>query len=322
VLEADAIMEFLNSALECPLPSSSLFALTDFLCVQNAPVTEISYSSDNCLDPIFSRPGSVPLSVPVSNTTAPAKQTLRESTAANVLAMSSTCTSELFQAERSGKLAIELAEALAPNAANIDVASPSFFEPLLPTHVTEHLQEAMHSALMKVMAERDEAHAQLVSASVLHAHSLEQEKKKVERLQAQLDHANRTMTLRRTSLFDKKRKAQEEQEELEKLKKKETEMKQDTDAELVALCKQLSSEISSKTEAALEVIRLKESRSIEKQHEAEEKDALKNELLKMKELLALEKQKFEDAQRESQRWRHSYEKVAAEKERHKKQPES
>jgi len=226
----------------------------------------------------------------------------------DLMALSSRCVSELTQAEQSGKLAGELLDVAAHSYAVL--SAPTFFEPLLPTHATDHLQEAMHAALMKVMAERDEAHAQLVSTSVLHAHTVEQEKKKADRLTEKLEIVHKQQ-LKHVPLFQKK-KAEEEKEQREKWEKKELEMQQNSDAEIVALCEQLSGEISSRTKAALEVIRLKESRSVERQHEAEEKDAIKSELIRVKELLASEQKRAQEAQSEAEKWKQYCEKLMEE----------
>ena len=179
-------MEFLNSTLECPLSGDAIFALTDFLGIHDAPTVEVSSYGD---DDRSNSAEAGTLQLDIDNEISPAHpaESRSESLSARILALTSTCTSELLHAEQSGILASKLAEAMSPKETDPDIAPSSFFEPLLPTHVTEHLQEAMHSALMKVMAERDEAHAQLVSASVLHAHTLEQQKKKIERLEAKLE---------------------------------------------------------------------------------------------------------------------------------------
>lgn len=301
-------MEFLNSSLECPFPSNALFALKDFLNIQDAPTVEVRGPDDDHRE---ERP---PIGhVEFDSENLPKEMSSRESLSSEILALSSICTAELMQAERSGKLAAELAKTMSPiGGKDVDAVPTSFYEPLLPSHVTEHLQESMHSALMKVMAERDEAHAQLVSASVLHAHTSEQQKKRIERLNEQLELAHSKAPQKLAPVFSKKR-AQQEIEEAEKLRKKEMErMQQNSDAELIAICQQLSAEISSRTQAELEVIRQKESRAIERQHEIEEKDALKNELLRVKEQLALEQRKSDEARREADKWRESYAKVAEE----------
>ena len=111
---------------------------------------------------------------------------------------------------------------------------------------------------------------------------------------------------------DRKR-AQEEEEERKKLLHKQMEMQQNSDAEIIALCEQLSGEISSRTQAALEVIRLKESRAVERKHEAEEKDALRDELMRVREMLDKEQKKAQEAQQEADRWKQYHERASSKK---------
>lgn len=320
---ADVIMEFFNSALGCPLSSSGLFVLTEFLYIREAPTVEISIPFDGIAEPgTVPEPADTDCSMMQSppetasewadrdrSTTPSPRPISLESLSGNILGLSSMCISELLRAEWSGKLASELAAAKFP-----ETPLSSFFDPLLPTHVTEQLHEAMHSALMKVMAERDEAHAQLVSASVLHARTLEQQKRKVERLTEQIEVAKkkaaRTVPPIHPGMFIIDKKKEQQELEAERQRQEEIErMQQNSDAELIGLCQQLSSEISSRTQASLEVIRLKESRAVEREQETKEKDALKSELIQMKEMLAAERRKTEAARSEAEKWRQSYEKV-------------
>lgn len=222
--------------------------------------------------------------------------------------LSSQCMAELLRAENTSRLATGLlSSTMVPSGA------PSHHSQLLPWKVEEDLQNAMHTALMKVMSERDEAHAQLVSASVLHAHKLDQERKKVEWLQAKFDLANKMAQRPAIPRFglDRKR-IQEEEEERVKLQKQQIAMQQDSDAEIVALCEQLSGEISSRTKAALEATRLKEARMIEKKQEVEEKNALRDELIRLKDMLYQEQKKAQEAQLEAERWKQCYEHAKSE----------
>ena len=86
-------------------------------------------------------------------------------------------------------------------------------------------------------------------------------------------------------------------------------MQQDSEAELLSLCQQLAGEISARTSASLEVIRLKESRKVERQNEAAERQAIEAELRRTRELLAAERSKLERSRRESRTWMQSYEEV-------------
>lgn len=316
-------MEFLNSALNCPFSTSGLLVLIQFLGIQDAKFTLVespstTISTENNRPRVFSA-----LSDDVLLSFEDAEMSSNKS--AEILALSSLCETELMRAENRGRLAQQLAASLPVQVLEgqqSGISNPlvdSFPEPLLPTHVTDHLQEAMHIALIRVMEERDEAHAQLVSSSVLHTHTLEQEKQKIERLKSKLEEVKKVQLpapgpglFRNINLNNNNQKKKEENEFREKLEKKEAEMqqlKENTDAEIAALCHQLSSEISSRTKAALEVIRLKESRTIERDQEAEEKEALKSELLRMKELVRNEQNKAKEAQEESQRWKQSYERA-------------
>jgi hypothetical protein len=195
---------------------------------------------------------------------------------------------------------------------------PAMYEPLLPQSVTEHFQDGMHEALMKVMEERDEAHAQLIAANVLHIHELEQERKRTERLEKKLEFAEARfqatpslppMFMGLNLGLDEKPRREAER----KLQNFEAQAKQDSDAELLTLCQQLAGEISAKTGAALEIIRLKESRDMERNNEALEKQALKDELVRLKELLVEEQRKNADVYHEKESWKTSYAALAKEK---------
>jgi hypothetical protein len=195
---------------------------------------------------------------------------------------------------------------------------PAMYEPLLPQSVTEQFQDGMHEALMKVMEERDEAHAQLIAANVLHIHELEQERKRTERLEKKLEFAEARfqatpslppMFMGLNLGLDEKPRREAER----KLQNFEAQAKQDSDAELLTLCQQLAGEISAKTGAALEIIRLKESRDIERSNEAMEKQALKDELLRLKELLVEEQRKNADVYHEKEILKKSYAALAKDK---------
>jgi hypothetical protein len=68
---------------------------------------------------------------------------------------------------------------------------------------------------------------------------------------------------------------------------------------MVALCHQLAGEISAKTSNALEISRLKETREIQRQSEAAEKQALKEELKRVKALLAEEQRQRKESEQEA-----------------------
>ena len=291
---AEVIAEFLNSILDCPLPIDGLATLTDFLLIVNV-------STENAGGPKSS--GSVLAAARASqelSISAPRQHLVNEVSATSVL-----CEAELLRAEKKSMVAERLANVAILSAPNAVTSSSTLYEYILPSSTTERFQEAMHSALMKVMEERDEAHANMVAANVLHVHAIEQQKKKFAHLSTQLELAEKQVAsnygnrLRMGATVDPK--------DAERLRHYERAMQQNSDEELVSLCQQLAGEISARTSASLEVIRLKESRTIERDNELSEKQALKDELLRMKQLLALERKRVEETRRQSETWKQTYE---------------
>lgn len=310
---ADVVMEFLNFSLDCPLSITAHFALKDLLGIPNAASREILAPLD-CLPEetnLISEVSQAETAMTIDEASSSLSQDKSDANLLNdnAMSLSSQCIAELLHAENKSRLAAGLL--LSPPM--VPLCTPIHQPQSLAWQIEENLQSAMHTALMKVMAERDEAHAQLVSASVLHAHKLDQERKKVARLEAKFDLANKMAQRPVIPRFglDRKR-MQEEEEERAKLQKKQLAMQQDSDAEIVALCEQLSGEISSRTKAALEVTRLKEARIIEKKQEMEEKDALRDELTQLRDTLRKEQKKAQEAKLEAERWKQCYEHVKSE----------
>lgn len=251
-----------------------------------------------------------------------------------ILSCTIACENELIRAETQGRHVHALIErfiseqGITKATAPRDVSMPfmivtkktPFLEPLLPSEVTSKLHEAIHGALMNVMTERDESHAQLIAASVLHMHGMEQERKRVARLTEQLEAAQALLRANQNSsggnrLFqDQRQAAMQSMVESSQMKDKmnaiQEQMIQSSEEDMIVLCQQLASEISAKTNASLEIIRLKESRNIEQQSEQAEKDALKTELKRCKELLAEEQQRACKASEEALAWKKAYEELA------------
>jgi hypothetical protein len=292
------IAEFLNSMLDCPLPIEGLAPLTEFLRIDNA-------STENATSPSTEVQKATPTDLEL------ASQSSRKQFFSEIYSPTVICEAELLRAENESLLAERLANASIPTPPGQRSAGLSLamnHEPILPSFTTERFQEAMHSALMKVMEERDESHATMVASNVLHVHEMGQQKKKAAHLETQLDVAKKTAAAN-TNRF----RMAEDPAEKERLRIYERVMMQNSDEELIALCQQLSGEISARTSASLEIIRLKEGRSIERTHEASEKQALKDELNRTKELLAREQSKAEAQKRTSERWQYSYEEIIQDK---------
>ena len=86
-------------------------------------------------------------------------------------------------------------------------------------------------------------------------------------------------------------------------------MQQSSDDELMSLCQQLAGEISARTAASLEVVRLKEGRQMESDHHHNEVQSLKDDIQRLRAELQEEKAKTESASTELSGWRRSYKDV-------------
>jgi len=279
VIVAEAVSEFINSMLDCPLPIDGLAILVDFLGLPNAtskahrglgrelPETDdygesLNSAIDEARDPF---------------------------------ALSAASDTQLVRAENKALLAGRLAGS-SSNAA-LPAVNSIVNQNELSQPVSHQFREAMYSALMTVMEERDEAHARMVATTVLHVHEMEQQRKAMRRLSEEFD------------TFKRQRGSEPSAEHGRKQSRAEKQMQQDSEAELLSLCQQLASEISARTSASLEIVRLKESREAERANEAAERQSLEDELRRTQELLALERSKVERSRKESLRWMQSYEEV-------------
>ena len=275
------ISEFLNVMLDSLLPVDSITILSDFLQLTDASTNHTDRDSTLREHPMVN---------------ATRCEVERNEMANAVLSSISLCENALLRAEKQSLLSERMSKLSQSNA----VAPLSG---TLSTHVdTDHprpasnlFRDAMHSALMAVMEERDEAHARMLSAEVLHVHEMEQQRKITGNLTAELE-------LLKESVLRKKQ--SETKNGAETARK--VDRQYDSDAELVSLCQQLAGEISARTSASLEIIRLKEGRKIEQENEAIEKKALKNEISQLRQELARERKRSYLARRESGSWRESF----------------
>jgi hypothetical protein len=345
----EVITAFLNSILECPLTAEALTAVALFLGISTATVTcdqggrrhqsgvdiapkpiagdgvskdkVLQRNNTECLHVIengLRRNLLSSLDNVVHESQTPSSSVPPAGRSTLLLGLLTACETELLRAENC-ELIAQSSRANGSSSSQPQFETrfnhplhrlPAIYEPLLPQSVTEQFQDGMHEALMKVMEERDEAHAQLIAANVLHIHELEQERKRTERLEKKLEFAEARfratpslppMFMGLNLGLDEKPRREAER----KLQHFEAQAKQDSDAELLTLCQQLAGEISAKTGAALEIIRLKESRDIERNNEAMEKQSLKDELLRLKELLVEEQRKTAEVYHEKESWKKS-----------------
>jgi DNA repair exonuclease SbcCD ATPase subunit len=259
------VEEFLNSSLENALPMDGLIALTEFLEVSASSRQEQSTSGEALLA------GPTPLE-DMTNA------------ASEAFTLSSVVEGQLVHAENETLIARRVQsqhKIHAPDSPH-DANEIAIYHP-----VSHQFREAMYSALMTVMEERDEAHARMVAAGVLHVHEMEQQRKAVRRISAEMEALRQSQQV--DSSFNE-----------ENRRRLERQMQQDSEAELISLCQQLAGEISARTSSALEVVRLKESRKIERENEAAERLALEEELRRTKELLQSAQTQLEQLRQGSQ----------------------
>lgn len=269
----EVISEFLNAMLDSELPIDALSTLTRFLKIDDA-------SSVDFLNESTEAPSSLPGEI------------IPTKIAQDIWSLSKACRTELLRAQGLSATAERVATSFAEETQNRSVdIDLSPVEPLTPPAFSQRLQESMHVALMKVMEERDMSHARFAAAEVLHIHEMEQKRKQNARLVAELD-----------GLRSEKSSQNEDTEK----QKRQLHIQQNSDDELMSLCQQLAGEISARTAASLEVVRLKESRQMECEHHRNEVQSLKDEIQKLREELQDEKAKTESASTELSGWRRSY----------------
>jgi len=292
--KADVVSEFLNAMLDSLLPVDSLLLLSDFLQLTDASTSNTDTDLSR-LELPFARAAELQLN-----------ENRRLERANDVISSTSLCENELLRAEKQSLLAERLSRLKKQNTPELLKNDPSETVSYRvgadqPHSASEQFRDAMHAALMTVMEERDEAHARMLSAEVLHVHQMEQQRKRAANLSTELE-------LLKTSSPTNSARGRSNQNE--KVPDPETirklERQHDTDAELISLCQQLAGEITARTSASLEIIRLKESRKIEQENEAIEKQSLKDEIAQLRQQLAQERKKSLLARQESGSWRESF----------------
>eukprot|EP00536_Pseudo-nitzschia_multiseries_P001526 jgi/Psemu1/294444/fgenesh1_pm.19_\ len=326
--QCEAIETFLNSLLECPLPDSGLAFLSKTLGI-SCPMETIESSTDD------STPDAGESNKPATESDEP-KQDATKKPQTNldftdpghrsgaILNLLSACDAELGQVETRAAAT----EGIQPIRVNKNTTGthsavklePIFYDPLLPPSLIDHIHSSLHDALTNVQAERDEMHAQLIGANVMHTHSLERMRKKMERLEisATLSQQNERDRRRHdfqapniATMFGKNdQRVERLHQEIDRniAKAHHVIRNDDADVEMMQLCSQLAGEISTRTSHALEIERLERTREAERKTQIAEKDALKAELKRAQELLEMERKKSSEASAEAARWKSLYEK--------------
>jgi hypothetical protein len=196
---------------------------------------------------------------------------------------------------------------------------PIFYEPLLPPTLTQHIHNSIHKSLMDAIVQRDEAHAQLVNANIMHTNSLERMRKKNERLEIDASFSQEIARVQLHQKLETPNIANFFGQPDEKVKRMQREIDQKIDkvhhfirkdegeAEIMDLSSQLASEMSTKTSLALEIDRLKQTSETQTKTQLFEKEALQDEIRRLRDLLEVERQKNSNACAEAAHWKALYE---------------
>lgn len=300
---AEIVEWFLNSLLQCPLPIETLAEIADLLGI-SASTKDVGQNDSNGVDAtnngrwddihfketsheegkdVIERDPNLSLDRPQQ-----------------IFSLLAACSTELLRAET-----LDAIDQFCPESEPVpetdvkDVPSEiktQVYAPLLPPSVSDRMLEAMHEALVNAMAERDEAHAQLIASNVLHVHEIEQERRKNQKLRIEKELKEERSRLQQPNVasFFQNLNDDRSRRNLEtKLNNFERILIRNNDTELADTTRQLAEEVNAKTSHALEIVRLKEAREIERKNDAAEKQALKDELRRVKSLLAKYESKVE-----------------------------
>ena len=180
--------------------------------------------------------------------------------------------------------------------------------PIRATHnlstrsIPYQLSDGMCSVLNEMMLERDEAQSRLAFAEVLHKNERDELHIRVNDLTSQLEKTKSNPDLQSSIKHDEKAviatNARQQIHENKALL--------DSDLELQSLCQQLAGEISARTAAETSIVRMKECRQLEQKQEAVYRQALENEVVKLRELVQQMSVREVEIVQESRMWRESF----------------
>ena len=293
--QCETIGAFFNALFSSSLPEEAIAATANFFDLSRESGVDFSY----CLDRYEYNAS------PATNVDTVAESPSIE----NIHHIISQCQTELANAARTTLIASSLASSM-PNVLSTDKDRSEAHLSLSSRSGDKKdvLQEAMHKALVAAMTERDEAHAQLVASSVLHVHEMESERKKNDRLTRKLvvaEKLNAEASAGGSFFLGSDEVAQKHNISAN------SNVIQSSDDELLHMCRQLSSEIESKTAASLEIVRWKEGLKIEREAEKTRRDEMQQEIDALKEQVALERSKRQETEKERNNWQHSFHKAVS-----------
>jgi len=289
--QAELLEHFINSILRCPLPIDVLLELSEFLGIP-ASKKEEAVADTTATDEVDIE------SFPSSDRPRRIHNIL--STFENQLCSMEITKEPIVAADVTVSRPISDDIPVRMSSSSHSDINTRLYDPLLPPSVSKIMQETMHEALINVMHERDQAHSQLIASNVLHVHELEQERRKTQKLKIQqmvndergrLEQPNVASFFQNISDDRAKRGLQMRLDGIERM------LASSYATDLIEASRQLAEEVEAKTAHALEAVRQKDIREIEKKNYDAETQALQEELRRVKALLADKTEKVEQLEK-------------------------
>ena len=285
-LSAVYIEAFLNEIVNSPLPEDCLEHVKDFLQL-----------SDDALNNATTWPRRV-----TDGENSPLSRSLADGSN-----MISQFSSELDKACYQNLIAIRVLESIQPKftaadeSVSLQAIQPNTLS--LPPYL---LSDGIYSVLNAMMLERDEAQSRLTLAEMLHQSERDELKLRIDDLTLQLE----ATKLRQDSQMEKNR-SEEKSVNTGDTGRRDHENKAiyDSDIELQSLCQQLAGEICARTAAEISIVRMKESRKLEQEIEASDRQALQKEVVRLQGMMQQMRARENEILQDSRRWRDSLEAV-------------
>ena len=214
----------------------------------------------------------------------------------------STLSTHLSNAHDQSLTVVRTLDSMQRNYIVVDETSlPSVIEPCSQPLPSNQLSDGIFSILNEVMQERDEAQSRLTMIEILHRKERDELNLRLNDLVSQLEASKRSQDLQ----SDKNMKSNEKS--ILTTNTRENRAIYDSDLELQSLCQQLAGEISARTAAELSLVRMKENRKLEEEREASERQALQDEVGKLRETVLQMSAREKKIIHESRTWRESFE---------------
>ena len=202
-------------------------------------------------------------------------------------------------------LAIRTLENMRNNFTAVDeTAMPCVTQPYTLPLPLNQVSDGTYSVLNEMMQERDEAQSRLTLADILHRQEKDELNLRVNDLKSQLETTKGSQNVQGDKNLNGDKSVSATNAQYHHVANR---AMYDSDLELQSLCQQLAGEISARTAADLSLLRMKESRKLEQELEASERQALQDEVVKLREMVQQMSAQENEIKRESRMWRESFE---------------